>query len=494
MNNRKLKRKRQKRNRLIGLIIVILLLAAGTYYYTQVYTKEQVVTEEPTLQTAKVRTGDIVVSVDGIGEILPLDDVSVGFQNNGIIKDILVSLGDTVEEGQVLAQLDDTNAKIQLEQARLNWLALTSPQAIAEAELKVYLAQDQYDTAVEDLKYLISPSVYHWETEVDRLEGLISDYQNDESVTEETIQATETQLSNAQSNLTQAQYLYQSTYLPENFSFTYIDAETGLEAVDPNTGDLLLNLVPPTSNEILMARAVVRDNELALQETQTYVSILKGEIASDDPEVNISGNTITQYEQAKLAIDSAQLALDNTTLKAPIGGTITSIDARVGQTSGTNPIIDIKSIDQLMLSFYMEESALPNISVGKRIIAQFDAYPDVEFDGEVVNIDPSLTTKDGELVIHGWGTLEIPDSIQLLSLMSADVQIIAAESYDTLVVPVQAIRELAPGSYSVFVVKEDQSLEMRIVTIGARDFANVEILTGLTKGEVVSTGTVETVQ
>ena len=494
MNNRKLKRKRQKRNRLIGLIVVILLIAAGGYYYTQVYAKAQTVVEEPTLQTAKVRTGDIVVSIDGIGEILPMDDVSVGFQTNGIIKEILVSIGESVQEGQVLAQLDDSNAKLQLEQAQLNLMAMTSPQAIAEAELKVYLAQDQLDTAVEELKYLISPSVYHWELEVNRLDALLSAYQNDNSVTEETIQLTESQLKNAQSNLTQAQYLYKSVYLPENFSFTYIDSETGLEAVDPVSGDLLLNIVPPTSNEILLARAIVRDNELSFQEAQAYVSILKGEIDVEGPESNITGNTITQYEQAKLAIDSAELALDNTVLKAPINGTVTSIDARIGQSSGTNPIFDIKSIDQLMLSFYMEESALPNLSVGKRIIAQFDAYPDMEFTGEVVNIEPSLTLKDGELVIHGWGTLEIPDQVQLLSLMSADVQIIAAESYDTLVVPVQAIRELAPGSYSVFVVNEDQSLEMRIVSIGAKDFANVEILTGLSKGEIVSTGTVETAQ
>jgi HlyD family secretion protein len=493
-NSRSLKRKRQKRNRLIGMIIIVLILAAGGYYYTQVIAKEQVVTEEPTLQTAKVRTGDIVVSIDGIGEILPLDDVSVGFQFNGIIMDILVSVGDKVQEGQILAKLDDTNARLQLEQAELNWLAMTSPQAIAEAELEVYLAQDKVSLAQEELKYLISPSVYHWELEVSRLEKLLSDYKNDDQISEQTLQETEKELSSAQSNLAQAQYLYKTVYLPENFSYTFIDSETGLEAVDAVTGELLLTLVAPTTNEILLARAVLRDSELALQEAQLYLSILKGEIDEDGYERTISGTSITQYEQAKLAIDSAQLNLDNTILKSPINGTVTSINARIGQSSGTNPIIDIKSIDQMYLSFYMEESALPYISSGKRLIALFDAYPDLEINGEVINIDPSLTIKDGELVIHGWGALDVPDSVHLLSLMSADVQIIAAESYDTLLVPIQAVRELAPGSYSVFVVNEDQSLEMRIVTIGAKDFANVEILSGLTKGETISTGTVETVQ
>lgn len=148
----------------------------------------------------------------------------------------------------------------------------------------------------------------------------------------------------------------------------------------------------------------------------------------------------------------------------------------------------------MLLSFYMEESALSNISIGKRLIARFGAYPDLEINGEIQSIDPSLTIKDGDLVIHGWATLDIPEGVQLLSLMSADIEVIAAETYDAVIVPIQAIRELAPGSYSVFVVKEDQQLEMRIVTVGIRDFANVEILSGLTKGEIISTGTVETAQ
>jgi RND family efflux transporter MFP subunit len=493
-NSRTIKRKKQKRNRLIASAIVVLILASASYYYTQFYGMEESAVQEPALQTAKVRTGDIVISVDGIGEILPLDDVAVGFQSNGIISSIPVSVGDYVEEGQILARLDDSSTSLQLEQANLNWLAMTSPQAIAEAELKVFLTQDQVTLAEENLKYLVSPSVYHWEIEVAGIQKLLDSYQNDDQTEQETIEAAQNELLIAQGNLEQAQYLYKTAYLPENFAYTYIDSETGLEALNADTGELLLNQVPPTSNEISLARATLRDKQLALQEAQAYEALLKGEVIPENSETMASGNTITQYEQAKLAIESAELAIENTILRAPISGTVTAINAREGQSSGTNPIIEIKSIEKMVLSFYLEESALPYISAGKRLTARFDAYPDLEFKGEVINIDPSLTTKDGELVIHGWATLEISEGIQLLSLMTADVQIIAAEANDTLVVPLQAVRELAPGSYSVFVVAEDQSLEMRIVTIGIKDFANAEILSGLTKGEVVSTGTVETAQ
>jgi macrolide-specific efflux system membrane fusion protein len=72
------------------------------------------------------------------------------------------------------------------------------------------------------------------------------------------------------------------------------------------------------------------------------------------------------------------------------------------------------------------------------------------------------------------------------------VEVIAAEAWDTLIVPVQALRELSPGSYAVFVVQADGSLKMTSVEVGLRDFANAEILSGLKVGDIVSTGTVET--
>ena len=75
--------------------------------------------------------------------------------------------------------------------------------------------------------------------------------------------------------------------------------------------------------------------------------------------------------------------------------------------------------------------------------------------------------------------------------MTLDVEVVAAESRDALLVPVQALRELSSGQYAVFVVDESGEIEMRPVEIGLSDFANVEILSGLELGEVVSLGGAE---
>ena len=122
----------------------------------------------------------------------------------------------------------------------------------------------------------------------------------------------------------------------------------------------------------------------------------------------------------------------------------------------------------------------------------FDAYPERTVQGEVFRLEPVLDTVDGTPVVVAWASINADDDLVLLAGMATEVEVIAGESKDTLLVPIQAIRELAPGSYAVFVVQPDGQLELTPVTVGLKDFANAEILSGLKAGDVVSTGTVET--
>ncbi|MBE9506740.1 MAG: hypothetical protein IMY86_01710 [Chloroflexi bacterium] len=75
--------------------------------------------------------------------------------------------------------------------------------------------------------------------------------------------------------------------------------------------------------------------------------------------------------------------------------------------------------------------------------------------------------------------------------MTAEVEIVAGEAKDVLLVPVQALRELGPDQCVVFVVNSGGELEMRPVEVGLKDYVNAEIVSGLELGEVVSTGTAE---
>lgn len=464
--------------------LVLLIGAGGYFYYTQYYLPKQA-PPEPELQTTKVRSGDIVIVVAGAGNLAPAAQVSIGFRSNGVLTEVNTAVGDVVTTGQLLASLDDTALRLQLAQDELNLQALISPEAIIEAEVAALNAATTYENAVEDLEYLISPTVWRWENEVQRLQSELDSLKADPASSAESLSAAENTLALAQVNLSNAQIQYRDIYLPTTFTYTYTDTTTGEE---------LSGLFPPTENDISLARARVQSTYLSMQEAGNYAELLKiGEPCLGEDRVTVAEGTL-QYklEQACLDIQETELALDNTQLIAPIAGTITSLNATVGQAVGTSPLVTIATLDQLRLRVYIEETDLSMLAVGQPIRVTFDAYPEQIINGELLSIEPALQTVDGTAVVVAWASIERPEGITLLSGMAAEVEIIAGESLGTLLVPVQALRELGPNSYAVFTLLPDGQLRLTPVTVGLKDFANAEILSGLQAGDIVSTGTIET--
>lgn len=470
------------------LLVFSLLLAAiaggGYYYYTGYYLPAQV-TPEPALQTAKVRSGDIVISISGAGNLLPADQVSFGFRNAGVLIEVNVQVGSQVEAGQLLARLEDSALRLQLRQSQLNLQALISPEAIIEAEVSALNAQTKLETAIDELEYLISPAVWRWENELERAQEVLDTLKAESGTTAEELIAAQSAVDTARQSLEQAQYLYDREYVPATFTFTYTDLVSGEE---------IESIIPPAELDITLARAKVKSAEWAVQDANAYAEQLKlGQPCGEESAVSAAeGTLLSKLEQACLAIEEIELALENTQLLAPIAGTITSLNASVGQAVGTSPIMTIATLEQLQLRIYIEETDLALLKVGQEVRVILDAYPDHTVIGQISSLEPALQTVDGTTVAVAWAVLDKQSDITLLSGMAAEVEVIAGESTGTLLVPVQALRELAPGSYAVFVVQPDGQLKLFPVTVGLKDFANAEILSGLEIGDVISTGTVET--
>jgi multidrug efflux pump subunit AcrA (membrane-fusion protein) len=127
-----------KRITLMIIALVVLAAAGGFGYYSQVYLPVQV-TPALTINTTKIRTGDISITASGVGSILPSEKVSIGFQMSGILTEIEVKVGDHVAAGQVLAKVDSLNTQAQLATDQLN--LLSAQQALDE--LNSNLKNDQ---------------------------------------------------------------------------------------------------------------------------------------------------------------------------------------------------------------------------------------------------------------------------------------------------------------------------------------------------------------
>jgi multidrug efflux pump subunit AcrA (membrane-fusion protein) len=133
------------------------------------------------------------------------------------------------------------------------------------------------------------------------------------------------------------------------------------------------------------------------------------------------------------------------------------------------------------------------VAVGNRVNIVFEALPDLTYTGEIASIDPVLVTVSSTTAVQAWADIQTSDHpVNLLGEMNAEVEIVAGEAQNALLVPVQALRQIGPDQYVVFVVRQDGAeegkLEMRPVEVGLQDYVNAEILSGVQRGEVVSVG------
>lgn len=418
------KTKRFSRKTIFITLFAALAIIAAVVFFARPTSSEA--TETPALQTAKARTGDLVVTASGAGSVVPAAQIDLGFRSSGVLTELNVAVGDSVQTAQVLARLEENI------QAEADFQALFTTQGIVQAELAFVGAQDALVIAENSVIYLIGSDAWYWEKEMEKPE------------------ATQAEMDLARTRR-----------------------------------DYLMGLIYIDESDIALARANLESARVDLQDAQAALEIVKAGPEALTAPIAALGTEMAKLEQARLSVESTRLT-------APFDGKITSLNAVAGQTVGTNPIMTLATTEKFLVRFYLDETDLDKVAVGNRVTFTFDAYPDQPIDGEVVIVEPTLQVVDGTPVIVVWASLPAETGFSLMSGMTVDAEVIAGESLKTLIVPVQALRELAPGSYAVFLVQADGQLVMTPVTVGLRDFANAEILSGVKVGDVVSTGTVET--
>lgn len=98
-----------------GVIAIALIALLGLGYYF-LKPKETA----PNYITADVVVGDIEESIMASGKVKALKSVDVGSQVSGEVKSLHVQLGDTVKEGDLIAQIDEVTQSNNLQNARAN--------------------------------------------------------------------------------------------------------------------------------------------------------------------------------------------------------------------------------------------------------------------------------------------------------------------------------------------------------------------------------------
>lgn len=199
---------------------------------------------------------------------------------------------------------------------------------------------------------------------------------------------------------------------------------------------------------------------------------------------------ILPLQRAWANLELARQTLAAATLKAPFSGTVTRVAAQPGQqVSAYQPLLTLVADAPFTVQFSLDESDLNRLSVGDPFIASPSAYPNLELAGVITAIAPAVSA-DAQVTI--WGEISPNDlAVKLMPGMNVDVTVTLAQSASTLLLSSQAIHYDETGSPYVNRILPDGSIQPTPVTLGLSDFANVEILSGLSAGDTISTGNLE---
>lgn len=474
------------------MIIAILITAGGYTYYRKADRSAQTASG-PDSQTAVATRGNLTLSASGSGTLVAQTDASFGFDTSGQVTQVFVKVGDEVESGQVLAQLDDTLAQMKYAEAQQALQELYSAASIAAVKQEIAPAQDAQIAAREWLSYLLSPEVMDAEENLAAAEQRLADAQaeaqtNPSDEADKAVVEQEAAVAYLKDKLSQAQTYYKDTYLPETFGkyenvgsrrhpkivlVTYIDPHTGEEVPDINA---------PSAADITKARNDYAQAKQTIAEGQAYLDVLNTGVIPDD----VTGSRLSDLYNAQQSLKNAQTALDATRLIAPIGGTVTSLDISIGEQAGTSSVITISQLNQpYVVDAHLDEADWINAKVGNKVSITFDLLPEQTIPGTVTTVYPGLVGSGNSSLVHIIVQLDQSISQDLPAGTGASISVVGGEANGAILVPVNAIHK-ADGDYAVTVIQNGQQTE-RSVEIGIQNETYVVIKSGLEAGETVVT-------
>lgn len=190
---------------------------------------------------------------------------------------------------------------------------------------------------------------------------------------------------------------------------------------------------------------------------------------------------------AQAALAAAQHVESQTQIRAPITGTIYSMDATTSEFSAAgNLLLEIADLHHERVRGYFDEPDLGRLAVGQRVVIRWDAKPGVEWQGHISRLPSDVvtyTTRNvGEALIDFDGSPDglLPDTNVTLTVTTSSLP-------DTLSMPREALHE-QNGKYFAFKVENDELVRAPI-TIGTPNLTQVPILSGLEVGDTVAIGT-----
>ncbi|MGD8730968.1 MAG: efflux RND transporter periplasmic adaptor subunit [Anaerolineales bacterium] len=323
-----------------------------------------------------------VVSATGIVE--PDRWATLSFASGGQLTDLLIQRGQTVDQGELLAQLGN------VEQAR---------SALTAAQLELINARQTLDDLYENADLYTAQARLELANARDYLDDAEYDWrvqQEGYRASDETIDEAEANLVLAENEVDRAKDAYDRLSGRSEDDGPRALALSNLSAARQRRDAIIrrLNWYKGFPTEIEQA---ILDAEVAEAEARLATAEREYEKVKDGPDPEAVELAEARLANAEAAVQAAEQALDDAELRANFNGTVSEVYVREGEfVAPGQPILVMADLENLKVETTdLNEIDVAQIEIGNTATVTFDALPDVSLQGTVTYIAPKASEGTG---------------------------------------------------------------------------------------------------
>ena len=421
--------------------------------------------------TYTVQRGEVVKTLELRGRVSAVKQEDLFFGTDGIVEEALVSRGDMVDEGQVLAYLAQresfdaavADAKLALIKAQKTLASLTEAADLHSAEALEAMLKAQ--SKLQDAK--------------NKRAGL-----DNPRADEITIAKAETNLKLAEVSLKEARKQWAEVDQmhitnPERVMalMTLSDAiqvhKQALAEYNWYTGH-------PTEEQISMS-----DAEVAVAEAEYQETVRRYELIKDGPDPYDIALAEATVSRAQVDLDKAQASLDNLTIIAPFKGQIISSTLTPGmKVSAFDAVLTLVDPQGLEITTLPTATEMAEISVGQATLVRLANSPGTELSGAVRYLPTQSSNGSSSGEVNDQSVrVSLDEDYSNLTLGEVATVIIELEKRENVLwISPAALRTFQNRD---FVIIQDGEIQRRVdVRLGIKSQDRVEIVEGLSDGQV----------
>ncbi|MDQ0300127.1 RND family efflux transporter MFP subunit [Salibacterium salarium] len=381
-----------------------------------------------------------------------LSEVSLMPEVNAEIDEILIEKGDTVEEGEVLARLDDTELQNTLEQERASYQSAQSNVAIAEAgERGAEAGAEQSRIALENADHSIAQAQEQYEQAQTDLEQAQENQGDNADSAERALETAERNLKTAERERNRSKSMHESGLISDQ---EMEEAESAVDDAEDSVADAEDNLKEAKQTyNIEKLESQVASAKSALEEARDSKQELQANINSSEASVDEAGGGIedakANLEQARVAVEQAEENVEDAVVRAPSSGKVLNVAGDPGEYySQQEELITLGELTSLNVTASITPDQLSLFEEGEEMEVNFPSI-DQTVTGNITYIASSADDS-------GMFSVEVQVDNSDENLRSGIYgELLIDETYveNSLLVPTKAIVDIE-GESSVFVVEE----------------------------------------